>query len=135
LGERRHVVLTRTVYMPPMFTPDGRLKTRRQLGPPILWMTRKTLTSGRSCARAATPGAGRTRYQCRCLGPHTRASDTRRVVNAVLDDPTLVLLWDERILEEYAEVLARPKLGIEADRVRVLIDRVRSTGERLIALR
>jgi hypothetical protein len=53
----------------------------------------------------------------------------------VLGDPTLVLLWDERILGEYAEVLARPKLGIEADRVRVLVDRVRSAGERVIALR
>jgi uncharacterized protein len=36
------------------------------------------------------------------------------VVNAVLGDPTLMLLWDERILAEYAEVLARPKLGTEA---------------------
>lgn len=57
------------------------------------------------------------------------------VINAVLDDPTIVLLWDERILEEYGDVLARPKLGLNTQAVRVLLDRVRHAGEHVTALR
>jgi putative PIN family toxin of toxin-antitoxin system len=57
------------------------------------------------------------------------------VVNAVLDDATIVLLWDERILDEYGDVLARPRLGIDPAKVRVLLDRARYAGERVAALR
>lgn len=57
------------------------------------------------------------------------------IVNAVLDDATIVLLWDQRILEEYRDVLGRPRLAISPDKVRVLLDHLGVAGEHVTALR
>ncbi|HLK36682.1 MAG TPA: putative toxin-antitoxin system toxin component, PIN family [Polyangiaceae bacterium] len=57
------------------------------------------------------------------------------VVDAVVKDESIVLLWDERMVEEYADVLARPRFGLDPANVGALLDRVRHLGERVAALR
>lgn len=56
-----------------------------------------------------------------------------RVVDLILSR-RLVLLYDDRILGEYEEVLARPQLGISKDRATAVMSFLRLTGERIIAL-
>jgi putative PIN family toxin of toxin-antitoxin system len=51
-----------------------------------------------------------------------------RVLDLVLGG-SVVLLWDDRLLEEYAEVLARPKFAFGRADVRALLDYLRLAGE------
>lgn len=44
------------------------------------------------------------------------------------------LIYDDRILAEYTEVLARPKFGFAADDVAAVLDFIRTEGESIIAL-
>lgn len=63
------------------------------------------------------------------LSPH-RTTD--RVVDLVLAGQ-LVLLADDRILAEYAEVLGRPKFGFRAEDVMDVLNYLRATAERVTA--
>ena len=56
-----------------------------------------------------------------------------RVVDLILGR-RLFLLYDDRILGEYEDVLARPQLEISQDRATAVISFLRLTGDRIIAL-
>jgi putative PIN family toxin of toxin-antitoxin system len=57
---------------------------------------------------------------------------TGRVVELLLAGQ-LVLLADDRILAEYADVLARPKFGFRPEDVMGILDSLRATTERVTA--
>ncbi len=63
------------------------------------------------------------------LSPH---GTTGRVVDLVLAGQ-LVLLADDRILAEYADVLGRPKFGFRAEDVTDILNYLRATAERVSA--
>ena len=56
-----------------------------------------------------------------------------RVVDLILGQ-RLVLLYDDRILGEYEDVLARPQLEIPQDRATAVMSFLRLAGERITAL-
>jgi putative PIN family toxin of toxin-antitoxin system len=56
-----------------------------------------------------------------------------RVVDLILGR-RLVLLYDDRILGEYEDILARPQLAISQDQATAVISFLRLTGERITAL-
>jgi putative PIN family toxin of toxin-antitoxin system len=64
------------------------------------------------------------------LNPHGAPG---RVVDLLLDGK-LRLLYDDRILSEYLNVLARPHLGIQPEQARAVVGYVRLSGERVTAL-
>lgn len=64
------------------------------------------------------------------LSPH---GTTGRVVDVVLAGQ-LVLLADDRIFAEYAEVLGRAKFGFRAEDVTDVLNYLRATAERVSAL-
>lgn len=53
-----------------------------------------------------------------------------RILDLILGN-RIVLLYDDRILGEYEEVLGRPQLGIERDRVKVILSFIRLAGEHI----
>ncbi|OGO49115.1 MAG: putative toxin-antitoxin system toxin component, PIN family [Chloroflexi bacterium RBG_16_64_43] len=55
-----------------------------------------------------------------------------RVLDLVLGG-SVVLLWDDRLLGEYADVLARPKFAFALADVNALLDYVRLAGEFTVA--
>lgn len=63
------------------------------------------------------------------LNPHGAPG---RVLDLIVAGSVL-LLWDDRILAEYDEVLARPKFGFSARQVKPLIDYLRLSGESILA--
>jgi len=44
------------------------------------------------------------------------------------------VLYDDRILAEYEEVLSRPQLAIAADQIQAVLDYMRLSGERVTAI-
>jgi len=63
------------------------------------------------------------------LNPH---GPPGRIVNALLAE-TITVLYDDRILSEYREVLLRPIFGFPCSDVDVLLDFVESAGEQVSA--
>jgi putative PIN family toxin of toxin-antitoxin system len=55
-----------------------------------------------------------------------------RIVDAVLGGD-LTLLYDDRLMAEYAEVLARPRFAVPADRLATLLDALAASGEPVTA--
>jgi putative PIN family toxin of toxin-antitoxin system len=53
-----------------------------------------------------------------------------RILSALLPG-TIVMLYDERILSEYREVLVRPAFGLSRSDVEVLLEFVEVTGEHI----
>jgi uncharacterized protein len=56
-----------------------------------------------------------------------------RIVDLILGG-RLRLLYDDRILGEYLDVLARPQLAIDPSLAHVVVGNIRLTGERVTAL-
>ena len=56
-----------------------------------------------------------------------------RILDLVLDGK-ITVLYDDRILGEYQEVLARPELPISPDQVQPVLNYLRLAGERVNAL-
>jgi putative PIN family toxin of toxin-antitoxin system len=55
-----------------------------------------------------------------------------RIIDLILDRH-LVLLYDDRIIGEYLDVLARPQLDISQDRTTAILNFFRLAGEQIIA--
>ena len=55
-----------------------------------------------------------------------------RIVDLVVRG-SFVVCCDDRILDEYARVLARPRFGFDARPVAVLLDFLEESGERIVA--
>ena len=55
-----------------------------------------------------------------------------RIADLILDGQ-IQLLYDDRILSEYLDVLARPKLDIDPSLAQAVISHIRLSGERIIA--
>jgi putative PIN family toxin of toxin-antitoxin system len=51
------------------------------------------------------------------------------ILDQLRDDQSLVVLWDPRVLAEYAEVLARPKFGLNPAHIEAFLDFIRIAGE------
>lgn len=64
------------------------------------------------------------------LNPHGAPG---RIVEALLLG-TFTLLYDDRILSEYGEVLPRPAFGLHRSDVEMLLDAITTEGERISAL-
>jgi putative PIN family toxin of toxin-antitoxin system len=64
------------------------------------------------------------------LRPHSKPATILRLVATGL----LCVAYDERILGEYREVLARPKFPFFSDRIREFLDQVETEGEAIAAL-
>lgn len=64
------------------------------------------------------------------LNPH---GPPGRLVDAVLNG-AITVLFDDRILDEYREVLARDAFGFAAGDVRVVLDFIEAAGEAVSAL-
>ena len=63
------------------------------------------------------------------LSPH---GPRGRIVDGLVGEE-LRALFDDRVLEEYREVLVRPKFGFDGRQVIDLLDHVRATGEHVSA--
>ena len=61
---------------------------------------------------------------------HSKPATILRLVATGL----LCVAYDERILAEYREVLARPKFPFSSDRIRAFLDQVETEGEAVAAL-
>jgi len=59
------------------------------------------------------------------LNPH---GSPGRIVNALLSE-VITALYDDRVLEEYREVLLRPTFGFSSSNVETVLDFVESAGE------
>jgi len=55
-----------------------------------------------------------------------------RVVDLVVSS-TLQVAYDDRIIDEYSEVLSRPEFGFDSRRVQDLVDHIRLNGIHVIA--
>ena len=64
------------------------------------------------------------------LRPHSKPATILRLVATGV----LRVAYDERILAEYREVLARPKFPFPTDRIRVFLDQIETEGEAVAAL-
>lgn len=56
-----------------------------------------------------------------------------KIVDLVIDEQ-IQIAYDDRILEEYEDVLSRPELHIHPLRVKVVIDHIELTGEYVTSL-
>ena len=63
------------------------------------------------------------------LRPHSRPATILRLVAT----GALRLAYDERILAEYREVLARPKFPFSSDQIHALLDQIEAEGEVVVA--
>jgi putative PIN family toxin of toxin-antitoxin system len=66
-------------------------------------------------------------------GLHNPHGAPGRIVDQVMGG-RIRLLYDDRILGEYLDVLARPELGIESSLAQAVVGYIRLAGERVTAL-
>lgn len=66
-------------------------------------------------------------------GLHNPHGTPGRIVDLVMGS-WIQLLWDDRILSEYLDVLVRPELGIELSLAQAVVGYIRLAGERVTAL-
>ena len=64
------------------------------------------------------------------LRPHSKPATILRLVAT----GALHVAYDERILSEYREVLARPKFPFSPEQIRALLDQVEAEGEAVVGL-
>jgi putative PIN family toxin of toxin-antitoxin system len=64
------------------------------------------------------------------LRPHSKPAAILRLVAA----GALRVAYDERILAEYREVLARPKFSFSSDQIQSFLDQIEAEGEVVVAL-
>ena len=66
-------------------------------------------------------------------GLHNPDGTPGRIIDLVLDNKIKVL-YDDRILSEYLDVLPRPALAIQPEQARAVVDYIRLSGERIAAM-
>ena len=64
------------------------------------------------------------------LNPH---GPPGRIVDAILAERFTLILYDDRIVDEYRAVLARPTFGFRPSEIDALVDFVEIAGESIIA--
>ena len=66
-------------------------------------------------------------------GLHNPDGTPGRIIDLVLDNKIKVL-YDDRILSEYLDVLPRPALAIQPEQARAVVEYFRLSGERIAAM-
>ena len=66
-------------------------------------------------------------------GLHNPDGTPGRIIDLVFDNKIKVL-YDDRILSEYLDVLPRPALAIQPEQARAVVDYIRLSGERIAAM-
>ncbi len=66
-------------------------------------------------------------------GLHNPDGTPGRIIDLVLDNKIKVL-YDDRILSEYLDVLRRPALAIQPEQARAVVEYFRLSGERIAAM-
>ena len=66
-------------------------------------------------------------------GLHNPDGTPGRIIDLVLDNKIKVL-YDDRILSEYLDVLPRPALAIQPEQARAVVNYIRLSGERIAAM-
>jgi putative PIN family toxin of toxin-antitoxin system len=66
-------------------------------------------------------------------GLHNPDGTPGQIIDLILDGKTKVL-YDDRILGEYLDVLPRPALAIQPEQAQAVVEFIRLTGERITAM-